>query len=82
MAPYNKEKGYTMTPWESDKKHARELLLAMNANKSLPLTPDSKEWLEGVISGCSNEERVELRVGLEHGPRNLWFNYKTQEWID
>ncbi len=40
------------------------------------------EWLTDVIDGCTHEERKQLRKGLETGPRNLWYDYDEQTWID
>lgn len=36
------------------------------------------------VEQLSNEERKELAKALEAGqlPRNLFFNYETQEWIE
>jgi len=46
---------------------------------------DTEKALIEAIDLMTNEQRIELRTKLEAQgqpvPRNLYFNYSTQEWI-
>jgi len=62
--------------WQQDKATARALL------EKVDVTAIEKEWIEGVIDGCTDAEKKELREGLEFSPYSLWFDYENQRWID
>ena len=45
------------------------------------------KWFVEAVNMLTNEQRKELRnrmetLGVTTLPRNLYFNYQTQEWID
>jgi hypothetical protein len=49
------------------------------------LNQDTLEWFD-LIDSLSNAERIEYRsiltgFGITELPRNLYYNYNTQEWI-
>lgn len=43
---------------------------------------DEFQRLAAYIDGLSHDERRTLRKGLDISPRNLWFDYERQEWIE
>ena len=48
---------------------------------------EARQYLIDTVNKMSNEGRKELReeleaMGMEDLPRNLYYNYETQEWIN
>ena len=63
--------------WTQDKVLAKQML---SGEAEL-----DKDWLCGVIDGCTDEECIELRSGFSNDyplPKNLFFNYEGQYWIE